>query len=184
MTNRFYTKTGDDGYTGQLGQGRLAKEEARIEALGAIDEATAALGLARATCKARLVGKLLLMVQRDLYNLMAEVSASVENAEKFRRIDASRLAWLEEQIDGLSGQVEIPKEFILPGDSIGSAALDLARTAVRRAERRVAGLQHQGEIENLFLLRYLNRLSSLCFVAELHENRTVRKKGPTLAKSV
>ncbi len=183
MEKRFYTTKGDDGYTGLLGEGRVAKEEARIEALGTIDEANAALGMARSMCKARQTGKLLMAVQRDLYHLMAEVSSTPENAKKFRKIDAGRLAWLEEQTDSLSAQVELPREFILPGDTLGGAALDLARTVVRRAERRVAGLLHSREIENPILLRYLNRLSSLCFVLELLENRTIRKEGPTLAKT-
>ena len=183
MTYRFYTTTGDDGYTGLLGEGRVAKEDARIEALGAIDEAMAALGMARAASKARQTGKLLLVVQRDLYNLMAEVSATPANAAKFRQVGAARVTWLEEQADSLSSQVEVPREFILPGDTLGGAALDLARTVVRRAERRVSGLLHRGEIENTALLRYLNRLSSLCFVLELLENRTIRKGGPTLAKA-
>jgi len=184
MENRFYTTTGDDGYTGVLGEGRVAKEASRIEALGTIDEANAALGLARATCKARQAGKLLLAIQRDLYHLMAEVSAAPENAARFRQVDTSRVTWLEEQIDSLSQLVDMPREFISPGDTAGGATLDLARVAVRRAERRVAGLLHQGEIENPDLLRYLNRLSSFCFVLELVENRTVRKGGPTLAKEV
>ena len=184
MESRFYTSSGDDGYTGVLGAGRVAKETARIEALGTIDEATAALGMARALCKSRQAGKLLLAVQRDLYHLMAEISATPENAVRFRQIDASRVTWLEEQTDSLAQQVETPREFILPGDTPGGAALDLARAVVRRAERRAAGLLHQGEIENPDLLRYLNRLSSLCFVLELVESRTVRKSGPTLAKLI
>ena len=166
----FYTQTGDDGYTGLLGEGRVAKHTPRLEAIGALDEATAALGLARATCQAAPTAALLLTAQRDLYHVMAEVAATPENAARFRAITTERVTWLEQQTDALSAQVALPKEFILPGDSASGAAMALARTIVRRAERRVAQLIHAGEIENGELLRYLNRLSSLCFVLELLEN--------------
>jgi cob(I)alamin adenosyltransferase len=179
---RFYTQTGDDGYTSQLGEGRLPKYHPRTEAVGAVDEATAALGVARAASQTEETRSLLLAVQRDLYNLMAEIAATPENAPRFRLIDAPRVAWLESQIDGLSARVEVPGEFIVPGDSPAGAALDMARTVVRRAERRVAHLIHKNEIENTQLLRYLNRLSSLCFVLELLENKTGGVDKPTLAK--
>lgn len=179
----FYTKTGDDGYTSLLGEGRVPKHIARIEAVGTLDEASAALGMARSLCQAPQSTPLLLQVQRDLYGVMAEVSATPENAERFRTIDTLRLGWLEGQVDLLSSQIEIPREFILPGDSPAGAALALARTIVRRAERRVTALLHEGELENSELLRYLNRLSSFCFVLELIENRTAGKDRPTLAKA-
>jgi cob(I)alamin adenosyltransferase len=178
----FYTQTGDDGYTSQLGEGRLPKYHPRTEAVGNVDEATAALGLARSSCRLEESRSLLLAVQRDLYNLMAEIAATPENAPRFRLIDAERVAWLERQIDNISVQVEMPKEFIVPGDSPAGAALDLARTVVRRAERQVAHLLHNQEIENIQLLRYLNRLSSLCFALELLENMTGGVDKPTLAR--
>jgi cob(I)alamin adenosyltransferase len=168
----FYTRTGDEGTTGLLGEGRVPKFDLRIEALGALDEATAALGLARATVTAPRIGPLLLDVQRDLYHLMAEVGATPENAEKFRKIDEKRVGWLEEQTDAIEKIVEMPREFILPGETPSSAALSLARTVVRRAERRVVELFHAEKLGNLALLAYLNRLSSLCFVLELLENQS------------
>jgi cob(I)alamin adenosyltransferase len=178
----FYTRTGDDGYTGLLGDERVPKHHPVPEALGALDEATAALGVARAACRDEGSAGSLLVAQRDLYHLMAEVAATPQNAVRFRVIDAERLAWLEQQIDALGAQVGLPKEFVVPGDSPAGAALALARTMVRRAERRVAGLLHQGSVENPYLLRYLNRLSSLCFVLELHENQVGGKASPTLVK--
>lgn len=178
----FYTSKGDDGTTNLLGEGRVAKYHARIEAVGTLDESTAALGLARAQCRDPRASEILLEAQRDLYKLMAEVAATPENAEKFRFIDAGRVTWLEEQTDELSKQVEMPKEFILPGDSVAGAALSLARAIVRRAERRVVELFDTGEIKNPELQRYLNRLSSLCFVLELLENKAAGHKT-TLAKS-
>jgi cob(I)alamin adenosyltransferase len=178
----FFTRAGDDGYTGLLGEGRVPKYHPRTEAVGTIDEANAALGLARAACQDELSPAILLAAQRDLYNVMAEVSATPENAARFRTIDAARVSWLETQIDAVSANVEIPKEFIVPGDSQAGAALDLARAIVRRAERQVACLVHQQQLENLDLLHYLNRLSSLCFVLELIENQVAGKISPTLAK--
>jgi cob(I)alamin adenosyltransferase len=113
---------------------------------------------------------------------MAEVAATPENAEQFRFIDSARIAWLEEQTDALSKLVEMPREFILPGDSLAGAALSLARTIIRRAERRVVELFDAEEITNPDLQRYLNRLSSLCFVLELLENKAAGH-NTTLAKS-
>jgi cob(I)alamin adenosyltransferase len=177
----FYTSKGDDGTTNLLGEGRVAKYHARIEAVGTLDEATAALGLARAQCVDPHSGTILVQAQRDLYRFMAEVAATPENAEQFRFIDSARIAWLEEQTDALSKLVEMPKEFILPGDSVAGAALSLARTIIRRAERRVVELFDAQEITNPDLQRYLNRLSSLCFVLELLENQVAGHKT-TLAK--
>jgi cob(I)alamin adenosyltransferase len=125
---------------------------------------------------------LILAIQRDLYHLMAELSATAENAARFRRIDAARVSWLEEQTDELGKGVTLPGEFIVPGDSPGGAALALARTVVRKAERRVARLFHVKGVANQELLRYLNRLSSLCFVLELVENQASGSTRPTLAK--
>lgn len=177
----FYTRRGDDGTTGLLGEGRVPKHHPRLEALGALDEANAALGLARAACRHPRCGPILLEAQRDLYRLMAEVAATPENAARFRAIDAGRVAWLEAQIAALEASVEPPAEFILPGDSVAGAALALARTVVRRAERRVVELFDHGEITNPELQRYLNRLSSLCFALELLENEAAGR-STTLAK--
>ncbi len=177
----FYTRRGDDGTTGLLGKGRVPKDDARIEAAGALDEASAALGLARATASPR-AGEILLEVQRDLYRMMSEVSAAPETAARLDRLDEARVTWLEEQIDHLARQVERPRGFILPGDSLASAALDLARTIVRRAERQVTCLVREGRVRNPALQAYINRLSSLCFVLELWEMRQAGLERPTLAK--
>jgi cob(I)alamin adenosyltransferase len=177
----FYTRTGDDGSTGLLGEGRLPKYHPVIEALGALDEASSALGLARALCQASETKSILIDVQRDLYALMSEVAATPKNVERFRTLDPGRVKWLETQADGISAAVPLPAEFILPGDSLSGAALALARTIVRRAERRVAELIDTGETKNLTLLQYLNRLSSLCFALEILENQT-SGHDTTLAK--
>lgn len=180
--SQFYTRKGDDGFTGLLGAGRVPKYHPQTEAVGVVDEATAALGLARAVCRAGGAAVLLLDVQRDLYNLMAEVAATPENAARFRKIDAKRVAWLESQVDAISQGIEMPTEFIVPGDSQAGACLALARTIIRRAERRIVELVHSGDVENSELIRYLNRLSSLCFVLELQENQAAGMEKLTLAK--
>ena len=165
----YYSRKGDDGTTGWLGKGRLPKNHDRIEALGSLDESSAALGLARSAVRGPQTAGLLVEAQRDLYLLMAEVSAGPEDAERFR-FPADRVAWLEQQIAILEKDVPAPEGFILPGDSPAGAALDLARTIVRRAERRVVMLVRQGHVTNPTILQYLNRLSSLLFVLELAEN--------------
>ncbi len=171
----FYTRKGDDGKTGLLGEGRVAKHHARIETLGTLDESSAALGVARASARDPRCGPLLLEAQRDLYRLMAEVAAPPENANQFH-FDAKRIQWLETQTDALSKTIEMPSEFILPGDTASGAALSLARAVVRRAERRVVELFDTGEITNPALQQYLNRLSSLLFVLELIENQVAGKE--------
>lgn len=180
---KFYTKTGDDGYTSLLGEGRIAKYELRLETVGTLDEATAALGLARAIALAPQTAPLLLEIQRDLYRIMAETAATPENAPRFRQVGAQRVSWLEAQTDNISNQVNLPGEFILPGDSRSGAAMAMARTIVRRAERHIALLIHTDQLENRELLRYLNRLSSLCFVLELLENQASGQSTSTLAKT-
>ena len=177
----FYTRNGDDGTTGLLGEGRVAKTHPRIEALGALDEASATLGLARAQARDPRCGPILLEAQRDLYKVMAEVAATPENADKFRGLDAARVDWLESQTDALAATVKMPHEFILPGDSVSGAALSLARAVVRRAERRMIELAEAGDLANPEIGRYLNRLSSLCFVLELVENHAAGRET-TLAK--
>jgi len=177
----FYTAKGDDGATGLLGEGRVRKTHIRMEAIGSLDEASAALGLARAQCGAPQIAPILLETQRDLYKLMAEAAATPENAKRFHFIDETRVNWLEKQTDELSAVVEMPKEFILPGDTLGGAALSMARAIVRRAERAVVNLFDEEEVINADLQRYLNRLSSLCFVLELLENQNAGKKT-SLAK--
>jgi cob(I)alamin adenosyltransferase len=179
--NRYFSRTGDDGYTGVLGEERLPKSHPRLEAIGTIDEASAAIGLARAVCQSPYTAELLLAIQQDLYTLMAEVAASPEHASRFQIINADRVTWLEQQIDLIITTVELPREFTVSGNTFTGAALDLARTIVRRAERRLVELLHQGEIENTELLRYINRLSSLCYVLEGVEDAAAGK-GHTLAK--
>jgi len=184
MSASFYTRAGDDGFTSLLGEGRVAKYMPQPEAYGTVDEASAAMGIARAATQSEDTRRLLLTAQRDLYHLMAELAATQQTAPLFRKIDAARVAWLEEQTDRITQRIQLPKEFVVPGDSLPGAYLDLARAIVRRAERVVVHLLHDGLIENIELVRYLNRLSSLLFVLELYESALAGVSNVTLAKQV
>lgn len=180
--SRYFTAKGDDGTTGMLGEGRVSKADLRMEVLGVLDEVSAALGLARAACKSDQVDKTIRQLQRDLYGMMAEIAATPENVERFRSIDGTKVAWLEEQTEKYGSNVTMPSDFILPGDSLGEAALALARTIIRRAERRAVDLFSQYGIENIDILRYLNRASSLLFVLEIFELNRHQRQRITLAK--
>jgi len=175
---------GDEGYTGLLGKDRVPKFDRRIEALGAVDESTAALGLARVQVKSPETIRVLLQVQHDLYTLMTEIAATPENVEKFRAIGTDKVKWLETTIKEFEQRVKMPVEFIIPGDSLPGAALDLARTVIRRAERRVVELTHTGDVQNFNLVRYLNRASNLCYTLEMFENSLAGHDHPTLAKNL
>ena len=179
----FYTRGGDEGYSGILGEDRLPKYDLRLEVLGALDEATAALGMARALCQLPETRKLILRMQRDLYHMMAETAASPETAAKFHKIEVRHVTWLEEQIEITGRNVNPPGDFIVPGDTWVGAVLDLARTVVRRAERRMAEILHRGDVKNTELLKYLNRLSTLIFLIELLEGQSAGTSNPTLAKT-
>ena len=181
--SKFFTRTGDDSYTNLLGSERVKKSDARIEALGSLDEANAALGVARANCLWDEGRAHLLHIQRDLYGVMGEVAATPENASRFQVTGSQQVAWLEERIDEMAHKVQFPREFIVPGDTPSGAAMDLARAIVRRAERRVVDLVLRGDVTNQDLVRYLNRLSSFCFIFELYEYSLAGKDKPTLART-
>jgi cob(I)alamin adenosyltransferase len=179
----FYTREGDDGTTGLLGEGRVPKYHPQPQAYGSVDECSAAIGLARSLARSDETRRVLRVVQRDLYHIMAELAATQETAERFRVIGAERVHWLEEQVEAFSEKVDVPADFVVSGDSTAGAAVDLARTVVRRAERWVARLQHDEILTNHELLRYMNRLSSLCFVLVLWEDQVSGVAGFQLAKS-
>jgi cob(I)alamin adenosyltransferase len=179
--SRSINHSGDNGTTGLLGKSRLPKYHPRIEALGTLDEASAAIGLARSMGRSPQTVELLKEIQRDLYTIMTAVAATPENVAQFKALDQARIQWLESQTNAITSISPIQLEFILPGDCLASAALALARTIVRRAERRVAELLDTGEIEDGVILQYLNRLSSLCFALEGFENLQAGK-STSLAK--
>jgi cob(I)alamin adenosyltransferase len=180
----FYTGRGDDGCTGLLGPERVPKFDPRPEAYGTVDEAQAALGLARASGCTPRTGTLLLEVERELYVLMAELAAIGDPDSPFGgSISQTHVARLEGWIAELETDLEMPREFVIPGDSQAGAALHLARTIVRRAERIVARLHHGEHLENGQVLRYLNRLSSLLFGLACFEDRAVTDRDPTKSRA-
>ena len=159
------TGTGDTGYTGLLGEQRVPKYHPLPEAFGAVDEATSALGMARAATDDPTVQETILRMQQDLYVLMAELATPSEHqAAVGIRVTPEQVAWLDGLEARLKQEVEIPNKFIIPGNSVVGAALDLARTIIRRSERQVARLTHEGAVENPDVLRYLNRLSDAVFI--------------------
>jgi cob(I)alamin adenosyltransferase len=159
------TGTGDTGYTSLLGEQRVPKYHPLPEAFGAVDEATSALGMARASTDDPTVQETILRMQQDLYVLMAELATPPEHqAAVGMRVTPEQVAWLDGLEAHLKQEVEIPNKFIIPGDSAVGAALDLARTIIRRSERLVARLTHEGAVENPDVLRYLNRLSDAVFI--------------------
>ncbi len=159
------TGTGDAGYTGLLGSERVAKYDPRPDTFGTLDEATSALGLARATTQDPKVKEIIYRIQNELYLLMGELATTPENYEKMGlRMTADHVQWLEQVEESLKQEVEIPNKFIIPGDTLDGAALDLARTIIRRAERMAVKLLHDGVIQNGEVIRYLNRLSDLVFI--------------------
>lgn len=181
--SQFYSRRGDDGYTGLLGPERVPKYDLRPEAYGSVDEAQATLGLARASGCTPGTDEILLAIQRDLYTLMAELAAAGDDDSPFAgSITAAHVDQLEDWIAGAEAQVEMPREFVIPGDSPPGAALHLARTVVRRAERSAVRLVHEGLLGNELVVRYLNRLSSLLFVLAILEDRRATGQGATLVK--
>jgi cob(I)alamin adenosyltransferase len=179
---KWYTGTGDDGFTGVLGRERVPKYALRPEAYGTVDEASAFLGMARVHARAPGVAPALLTIQRDLYTMMADLATLPETATREPWLKEERLAWLEVQTEHFGLQVEMPRAFIVPGDSASSACLEVCRTVARRAERLVARLAHEGELRNDVPLKYLNRLSSLLFVMGRVEDKAAGVEHFTLAR--
>jgi len=163
---KIYTKTGDRGDTGLFGGGRVPKSHPRVDAYGEVDELNAALGLARALEPMPRIDELLVPIQRDLFAIGALLATP--NLEKMRqhlekaRVDEARVAQLEQAIDDADVELEPLRSFILPGGSPKAAALHVARTVCRRAERRVVELTEVEQIPELAVV-YLNRLSDLLF---------------------
>ena len=159
---KIYTRTGDDGTTGLLYGGRVRKDAALMQITGTVDEAQAAMGMARAEAVAGSeLDELLTHLERELYVLMAEVTTDPQHRSKLvagkTLVTQEMVTALEERIDDLISRVSMPTEFVIPGATRASAALDLARTIVRRAERLLVSSPIEGSLVGL----YLNRLSDL-----------------------
>jgi cob(I)alamin adenosyltransferase len=199
------TTRGDDGTTGLLyGGARIAKDDLRVEAYGTVDEAIAALGLARANVatKRRLgtlvlplggLGDLILRFQRELFVVGAELATNPEAWARLEdgrtRVSAAMVSAVEEILVELERQIEMPREFVVAGETPTSAALELARTILRRAERRAVALDRDGLVPGPNLIPYLNRLADLLWVlaraAEQAESRsaTPARRRPAGART-
>ena len=164
------TKTGDDGTTGLMYGRRVAKTDARIAANGAVDELNAALGMVRATVAEPFVTDAVLAIQKELVLLMGELAVLPEDRERyaaggFHFVEKAMVDSLTARVDDLEKNHHISYHgWATPGATLGSAALDLARTVCRRAERHVAALAESAAPVNGEILRYLNRLSDLCWL--------------------
>ncbi len=164
------TKTGDDGTTSLMFGRRVSKTDARIVANGACDELNAALGMVRAFCEDAFVTDHLFLIQKELVTLMGEIGVAIEDRERylvarFNFVEKSMVDRLTDRIDELEKNHEISfKHWATPGATRESALLDVARTVCRRAERAVVELADQGTQVNAEIIRYLNRLSDLCWL--------------------
>ncbi len=165
---RIYTRKGDSGTTGLLYGGRVSKADRRTEAYGSVDEAVAALGVARAWIEQPELREVILRLQRELFVLGADLATNPGQRGKLEPgvslVTAEMVADLERLIDKLVEREPLPREFVVPGANASSASLDLARAVVRRAERRTVEMREAGSEVNAEALRYLNRLSDLLFV--------------------
>ena len=164
---KIYTRKGDDGSTGLWYGGRVAKSGGRPEAYGAVDEACSALGLCRAASEdAELTGDIL-RLQNELFVAGAELATAPEAAERLQdgvsKVTADMVDALEDVIDRYMERVDLPPKFVIPGGTELSARLDVARAAVRRAERRVVDLKLAGDLPDDTVLRYLNRASDAVY---------------------
>jgi cob(I)alamin adenosyltransferase len=165
---KIYTRKGDDGTTGLWYGGRVPKSGGRPEAYGAVDEAASALGLARAAAAgdAELAADIL-RIQNELFVAGAELATAPEAAERLEpgvsKITPDMVERLEHDIDRYMSQVDLPPKFVIPGGTELSARLDVARTAVHRAERRVVDLKNHGDLADDTVLQYLNRVSDAVF---------------------
>ena len=176
---KIYTRKGDDGTTGLYGGGRVRKDSAAPEAYGTVDEAQSALGVARSHgVRGSELDAMLIGLERDLWVLMAELATDPANSHKLvdgqSKVTKQMVDHLETMIDDVSSRFDMPKEFVVPGEDVVAAYIDVARSVVRRAERRsmvVVGEDSQ-------VVPYLNRLSDLCWaLARWAEGASLTSRG-------
>ena len=166
---KIYTRKGDDGTTSLWYGGRVAKDDPRTEAYGSLDEAVSALGAARSLCgtDAAELAADILQLQEDIFVAGAELATAPEAADRLEdgvsRVSEEMVTWAEQRIDHYMSQVELPPQFVIPGGTQLSASLDVARAAIRRAERRIASLAVAGELAGEPLLHFVNRASDLAY---------------------
>jgi cob(I)alamin adenosyltransferase len=163
------TRTGDSGYTDLIGEHDLPKYEARVEANGTLDEANSVLGMARASTRHARLKQIIYDVQSTLYAVMAEIAMSGTPDRVELLVSDAQVAQVEQLMEELKGQIELPRGFITPGATAVGAMLDVSRGVVRRAERQLAQLTHRHLLTNEALLRYVNRASDFLFVLARYE---------------
>jgi cob(I)alamin adenosyltransferase len=180
---KIYTKKGDDGTTGLLYGGRVAKDDVRTNVYGTLDETVSALGLARAGGLVPKVEEIVIRIQREMFVVGAQLATSEDNQSKLQegvsKVTPHMALQAEQEIDELIGEHPLPNEFILPGETMGSAGLDVARSTVRRAERQAVAMDRQDFVPDPEILRYLNRVSDLLFVLARYHEAEQGKRAPS-----
>jgi len=167
-----FSKKGDGGETSLLGGQRVPKFDLRPDTYGVLDEASSALGVARAMTKDQRIKDIVFSVQKDLLTMGAELSSLSEDISKLGiRIGAGDVQRIEDLIDELQKNVKLKNEFIYPGETVLSAQLDVGRTIIRRAERNAARLKNEGLVNNPDIHQYLNRLADMLFVLARYEEQ-------------
>ncbi len=165
---KIYTKKGDTGQSRLLFGRQISKSDPKVEAYGRLDTAISAMGLARALCDDQRVKKILLQTQRELFTVGSELASDPEMHDhlekKFGAVTGEMVGQLENWIDEIDGEIDLPQAFLVPGASPGSGALDLARSLLRASERGIVSEQEEGHVANPEVLRYVNRLSDLLFM--------------------
>jgi cob(I)alamin adenosyltransferase len=177
------TKTGDQGTTALMYNRRVSKHHPRVEAYGTVDELNAALGMARATTRDVFVRETLVAIQQDLIAVMGELATSVEDLPRYARdgypvVGPELSAHLEQRVREIEAQNLTFSGWAMPGNSLASASLDLARTVCRRAERGVCALQETGQLKNPEIIIFLNRLSDLLWLLARWEDRAQASAHP------
>ena len=184
---KIYTKYGDTGDTGLLYGGRVSKSDLRCEAYGTVDEAVSSLGIARSLSKSTTLTKIIKVLQEELFTIGAELATDSSEYSKllkhFNVVTSGMILNLEKLIDELNDQIILPRAFIIPGGSYASAALDLSRSIIRRAERRVVSLKEQDMLHNQLVLQYLNRAADLIFIMARFEDKDLPIESLTSQKA-
>ena len=180
---KIYTKKGDDGTTGLLYGGRVPKDDVRTEVYGTLDETVSALGVARAGGLVPKVEEIVIRIQREMFVVGAQLATAEENRPKLQegvsKITPAMTAQAEADIDALLEQHPLRNEFVLPGETLGSAGLDLARSTIRRAERQAVAMDRAGHVGDPEILRYLNRVSDLLFALARFQEAETGRSAPS-----
>jgi len=174
---KLFNKKGDGGHTSLLYGQRIPKSDPRPETYGTLDEANSTLGFAKALSKDEEIKEIIEKIQKGLFVVGAELATDSQDYKKLKeRIEEEEIRKLQDLIEDLEGKVNLPRSFIIPGGSVVSAALDMARTIIRRGERRAAGLKEDNILLNDNILAYLNRSADLIFILARYEEAKAGKK--------